>query len=149
MDARMTGAVEEVRAYRRFTLIAITVWAHAAVVVIHSAAHVGSGIWMAVPATVYIWLVIIIGPLAGWWLMRSERLVLGSTIVAACMTGALVFGGVNHFAWAGIDHVSTIPPGVWRVPFQVTAVLLAFTEAAGAVVGIVGVRASFPERRRS
>jgi hypothetical protein len=145
----MTGAVEEVRAYRRFTLIAITVRAHAAVVAIHAAAHVGSRISMAVPATVYIWFVIIIGPIAGWWLMRSERPVLGSSMVAACMTGALVFGGINHFVWAGTDHVSTIPPGIWRMPFQVTAVLLAFTEAAGVVAGIVGIRASIVERRRS
>jgi hypothetical protein len=138
-----------VQSNRRVTLITVTVWAHAAVVAIHGAAHVGSGIWLTVPATLYIWLVIIIGPIAGWWLMRSERPVLGSSIVAACMTGALVFGGLNHFVWAGIDHVSTIPPGVWRIPFQATAVLLAFTEAAGVVVAIVGVRASFPERRRS
>lgn len=138
-----------VRSNRRVNLITITVWAHAAVVAIHSAAHVGSGIWMAVPATVYIWLVIIIGPIAGWWLMRSDRPVLGPSIVAACMMGALVFGGINHFVWAGIDHVSTIPPGVWRIPFVATAVLLAVTEAAGVVVGIVGVRASFSEGKRS
>ena len=138
-----------VRSNRHVTLITITVWVHAAVVAIHSAAHVGSGIWMAVPATVYIWLVIIIGPIAGWWLMRSDRPVLGSSIVAVCMMGALVFGGLNHFVWAGIDHVSAIPAGVWRIPFQATAVLLALTEAAGVVVGIVGVRAFFPERRRS
>ena len=79
-----------VRLNRHVTLITTTVWVHAAVVAIHSAAHVGSGIWMAVPATVYIWLVIIIGPIAGWWLLRSGRPVLGSSIVAACMTGALV-----------------------------------------------------------
>ena len=138
-----------VRSNRPVTLISITVWVHAAVVAMHAAAHVGSGIWMAVPATVYIWLVIIIGPIAGWWLMRSERAVLGSSIVAACMTGALVFGGINHFVWAGIDHVSTIPPGVWRIPFQATAILLALTEAGGVVVGIMGIGAFFPDRRRS
>ena len=73
---------------------------------------------------------------------------LGSSIVAACMTGALVFGGVNHFLSAGIDHISTTPAGVWRVPFQATAVLLALTEAAGAAASLAGVRRFVPERRK-
>jgi hypothetical protein len=133
---------------RRVRLITVSVWAHAAVLALHSAAHVGSGIWMTVPATIYIWVVIIIGPIAGWWLMRLGRLVVGSSIVATCMAGAFVFGGVNHFVFAGSDHVSTIPAGVWRVPFQASAVLLAFSEAAGAVVSIAGVRAFVHETRR-
>ena len=126
---------------RRIGLITVTVWVHAAVVAAHSAAHVGASVWMPLPATLYIWLVIIIGPVAGWWLVRSGRPAAGSALVCGCMIGALVFGILNHFVWRGIDHVSTIRAGVWRLPFQLTATLLALIEAAGALAGATGLRA--------
>src|SRR3954454_6153139 len=90
------------------TLIAPSVWVHAAVTAGHSAAHIGAGVWMPLPAMLYIWLVIIIGPIAGWWLVRSGRVCAGSGVVAACMAGALLFGGLNHFVWPGVDRVDTI-----------------------------------------
>jgi len=51
--------------------ITAAVWLHADVTAVHSAAHVRAGVWMSVPATVYIWLVIIVGPIAGRGLVRS------------------------------------------------------------------------------
>ena len=124
---------------KRFGLIAATVWLHAAVTAVHSAAHIGAGVWMSVPATVYIWLVIVIGPIAGWWLLRSGRACIGAVVVTVCMAGALVFGALNHFAWSGADHVNALGPGLWRGPFRATAVLLAFTEALGVAAGLQAI----------
>ena len=119
--------------------ITATVWLHAAVTAVHSAAHIGAGVWMSVPATVYIWLVIIIGPIAGWWLLRSQGVCSGSVVVTVCMTGALVFGALNHFVWSSADHINSIGPGLWRRPFQTTAFLLALTEVIGVVAGLQGI----------
>ena len=63
------------------------------------------------------------------------------------MTGALLFGALNHFVWPGMDRVDMIDAGMWRVPFQATAVLLAVTEAFGAIAGLRGVLACAHERR--
>ena len=102
---------------------------------------------MPLPAMLYIWLVIIIGPIAGWWLVRSNRVCAGSALVAAGMTGALVFGALNHFVWPGIDRLDAIEAGMWRIPFQATAILLALTEAFGVIAGLHGVLACSRERR--
>jgi hypothetical protein len=123
------------------TLITLSVWVHAAVTGGHAAAHIGAGVLMPLPATLYIWLVIIIGPIVGWWLVRSGRVCAGSGVVGACMMGALLFGALNHFVWPGADRVDTIAAGMWRVPFQATAVLLALTETFGVIAGLYGVRA--------
>jgi hypothetical protein len=121
------------------TLITVTVWVHAAVTVVHAAAHVGAGVQTSLPALLYIWLIIIIGPIAGWWLVRSGRVCVGCGVIGACMTGALIFGALNHFVWPGVDRVDMIAVGVWRAPFQVTAVLLALTEALGAIAALHGL----------
>lgn len=116
--------------------LAACVWVHAGGVVVHSAAHVGAGVWVSALSTVYIWLVIILGPLAGIWLQRRGSHELGVTVVFLCMLGALGFGILNHFVWHGIDHVQEIAPGVWRSTFQLGAVGLSVTEVAASVVGI-------------
>src|SRR3954466_10600196 len=130
------------------TLITLSVWAHAAVTGAHAAAHIGAGVWMPLPATLFIWLVIIAGPVAGWSLVRSGRVRAGSGVVSASMTGAFLFGILNHFVWPGMDRVDMIQAGMWRLPFQATAVLLALTEGFGAIAGLRGVRACAHERRR-
>jgi hypothetical protein len=132
---------------RPSTLITLSVWVHAAVTGAHSAAHICASVWMPLPAMVYIWLVIIIGPIAGWWLVRSDHVCAGSALVAACMMGALLFGALNHFVWRGIDRVDMIDAEMWRVPFQATAVLLALTEVFGAIAGLQGLRARSQDRR--
>jgi hypothetical protein len=59
----------------------------------------------------------------------------GAWIVAASMSGALVFGLVNHFVIGGSDHVMHVA-AEWRMLFGVTAALLVVSEAIGAGAGI-------------
>jgi cytochrome bd-type quinol oxidase subunit 2 len=120
------------------TLVAV-VFLHGAVVVAHSVTHVGAGVWLPLPAMVYIWLIIVIGPFAGLWVARSGRRVAGAALVTACMIGAFFFGYLNHFVWPSIDHVDAISSVVWRPHFRNTAWLLALAEIVGMVVGSVGV----------
>lgn len=113
------------------------VWAHAAVVAGHFAAHAGSDIWLAWPGVLYILTIVIVGPFVGLWLWTSGRRRAGAWVVAVCMAGALVFGVVNHFLVPGIDHIAAIPGGSWQLPFRITAAALAVTEALGTVIGAI------------
>jgi hypothetical protein len=102
---------------------------HFAVTLIHGAAHAAAAVPMTLAAKVFILLVIELGPIVGLMMSRG-RPVSGAWIIAATMSGALVFGVVNHFVIAGADHVSHIADQ-WRGLFATTAVLLAITETAG------------------
>jgi hypothetical protein len=89
-----------------------------------------------------------VGPFAGLALSRW-RPAAGAWLVAATMTGALVFGIVNHFLIVSPDHVSQVS-GQGQGLFRTTAVLLVLTEAAGIGAGIsFAMRDRFGTRRIS
>jgi hypothetical protein len=60
-----------------------------------------------------------------------------ATILFAAMIGALLFGLWNHFIAHGPDHVMHLQAGARRLPFQATALLLAVSESAGAIVALM------------
>jgi hypothetical protein len=121
----------------RRTLAAI-VFAHLAVSFVHGAAHSGAAVPMSLAANLFIYIVILAGPLAGLWIARSQPAA-GAWIVAATMAGSLVFGIVNHFIVASPDHVSQVA-APWRPLFATTAVLLALLEALGVAIGVTSAR---------
>jgi len=111
-----------------------TWWWLAAVVVLHllisaahGAAHDGAHVPLSFAANLFIYVVILAGPLVGLALTWPAP-ALGSTVVAVTMAASLVFGIVNHFVLSSPDHVSHID-AQWRLLFGSTAVLLAATEA--------------------
>jgi len=118
--------------------LAVVVIAHLVVAMAHGGAHAGARIPMTLAANLFIWIVILAGPLAGLWMSRS-RPAAGGWVVAATMAGSLVFGIVNHFAIVSPDHVSHVATE-WRTLFGVTAALLVVTELAGVVAGITSAR---------
>ena len=89
---------------------------------------------MSPAATLFVYIVILAGPLVGLAVLRW-RPIAGAWIVAASLGGALVFGLINHFIIAGPDHVDHVA-AEWRTLFGVTAALLLATEAAGAAIGV-------------
>ena len=117
------------------TLATVIVVAHLAVSLVHGAAHSGAAVPLSALQDVFVWVVILAGPLAALWLIRTGR-PLGPALLALTMGGSLVFGIVNHFVIESADHVAHITSDAWRLPFQVTAVALALLEAAGTAVGI-------------
>jgi hypothetical protein len=119
-------------------LLAAVVVGHLIVSIVHGAAHSEARIPTTLVANLFIWIVILAGPLAGLW-MSLSRPVAGGWIVAATMAGSLVFGVVNHFVIVSPDHVSHVAPE-WRTLFAVTAALLVVSEVAGVVVGITSAR---------
>ncbi|HEY2844152.1 MAG TPA: hypothetical protein VGJ09_10900 [Bryobacteraceae bacterium] len=115
------------------------VWIHAAAVAAHAAAHLGAAVPLSTPAAIYVLLVIVAGPLLGWWIYKSGRPRAGSAIVACSMAGALIFGLWNHFLAAGADHINMIEAGPWQAPFRLTAMAIAVAEAAGTIAGVAAM----------
>jgi len=117
----------------RLALIAV-VLTHLAITSIHGRAHEGAHVPLSFAGTLFVYIVILAGPLVGLALSRWRPRA-GAWIVALTMAGALVFGLVNHFILDGSDHVSHVAAD-WRTLFGVTAALLVVSEAVGVVIGL-------------
>jgi hypothetical protein len=107
---------------------------HLAINIVHGRAHDGASVPLSVAAALFVYIVILAGPLAGL-VVSVWRPVAGAWLVAATMAGALVFGLVNHFIIAGPDHVDHVA-AEWRTLFGATAALLIVSEAIGVATGI-------------
>lgn len=123
----------------RLARIAIaTVIAHVVVSIVHGQAHTGIAIPLAAWQNAYVWIVIMLMPIAAalsiWRTGRGYLLLCGS------MLGALVFGVYFHFVDAGADNVASVAGHAMGEQFRVTALLLAVIEAAGVIVGAMGLR---------
>ena len=118
--------------------LAAVVVLHVLISAAHGAAHDGAHVPMSPAANLFIYIVILAGPIVGLGLTWPAP-TLGSFLVALTMGASLVFGIVNHFVFASPDHVSRVDEQ-WRVLFASTAVLLAVTEATACGLAIALVR---------
>jgi hypothetical protein len=112
---------------------------HLAVAMVHGMAHSGAQVWLSPSGNLFVYVVILAGPIAGLIVQRLTSGPIGAWLVAATMAGALVFGVVNHFVIESADHVQHVV-GPWRTTFGLTAGLLAAIEAAGAAVAVRSAR---------
>jgi hypothetical protein len=126
-------------------LLTTVVLVHLAISIVHGQAHSGAAIPLPLAATLFVYIVILAGPLAGLALARRSP-VAGAWLVAASLGGALVFGLINHFVIAGPDHVGHVASS-WRPLFRTTALLLVASEAVGVAVAIRS--AIWPTARRA
>ena len=125
-------------AHPRWIWLTAIVLAHLIVSMVHGAAHAQAHVPLSPAASLFVYVVILAGPLIGLALAwPAERI--GAGVIAATMAGSLVFGIVNHFVLASPDHVAHVDPS-WRTLFATTALLLAVTEALGAGLAIRLVR---------
>jgi hypothetical protein len=114
--------------------LTVLIVSHLVISIAHGFAHDQAEVPLSRAANLFVFIVILAGPLVGFvatW--SAERL--GSWIIAIAMAASLVFGLVQHFVVAGADRVDCIARQ-WRPFFVATAVLLASTEALGAVVAM-------------
>jgi len=111
-----------------------SVLSHLVISIVHGMAHTEARVPLSPAANLFVFIVILAGPLVGLALTwPAERI--GSWLIAITMAGSLVFGVVNHFVWASPDHVAHVGPE-WRPLFTATAVLLALTEALGSSLAV-------------
>jgi len=125
---------------RKGQALTAVVLGHLAVNIVHGAAHISAAVPMTLAGNLFVYIVILAGPLAGLaiWRWHADA---GAWIVAGSMAGALVFGLVNHFIINGPDHVVHVA-AQWRLLFAATAALLVVFEGAGTVVGLWSRRSS-------
>jgi hypothetical protein len=111
---------------------------HLVISIVHGQAHTGGQVGLTAAQSTFVYSVILAAPLVGLamvpWRPRA-----GAAIVTASMTGALVFGLINHYFINGPDHVAHVA-AAWRTQFGVTAALLVVSEAAGVAIGIWSVK---------
>jgi hypothetical protein len=114
----------------RRTWIAAIVVLHLVLSIVHGGVHDGAHVPLSRAGNLFVFIVILGGPLAGLSLLwRSGRA--GAWLIAVTMAASLVFGLTNHFVLPGPDHVAQVARQ-WRPAFAGTAVLLALTEALAA-----------------
>lgn len=118
--------------------LAIAVLAHLVVSIAHGAAHTQAQVPLSPAANLFVFIVILAGPLIGLALTWPAAPI-GGWLIAITMAASLVFGVVNHFVFASPDHVAHVDPQ-WRPLFATTAILLAVTEAIGTGLAIRFVR---------
>jgi hypothetical protein len=117
------------------TLAAI-VAIHLVVALVHGAAHSGAQVALPPAGMLFVFVVILAGPLVGLaFALRLPQA--GASIVALTMAASLLFGLINHFLIPGTDHVAHVVSS-WRTLFASTAALLVVTEAAGTAVALRG-----------
>lgn len=118
----------------REAVLAAVVLTHLGICLVHGFAHARAGVALSQASTLFVFGVILAGPVLGLVVQRVAYPRAGAWIVAATMAGALVFGLWNHFLVHGADHVSQVA-APWGTLFATTAALLAVTETLGTAVG--------------
>jgi hypothetical protein len=114
--------------------LAAVVLIHLAVTISHGLAHTAAGVDLSPAGMLFVFGVIIAGPLTGLlWMLANPRQ--GALVIAITMTAALIFGLINHFVIPGTDRVDHVAAAS-RMWFGTTAALLVLTEAAGAVLAL-------------
>jgi hypothetical protein len=114
--------------------LAAVVLAHLFVSIAHGTAHTGAHVPLSPAANLFVFIVIVAGPVVGLGLTWPAQRI-GSWLIAITMAASFVFGCVNHFVIASPDHVAHVDPQ-WRPLFSATAVLLAVTEGLAAGLAI-------------
>jgi hypothetical protein len=110
------------------------VLSHLIISIVHGQAHAGAQVPLSRAANLFVFVVILAGPLVGLALTWPAAR-LGVWMIAITMAGSLVFGVANHFVLPSPDHVAHVHRD-WRALFTTTAVLLGLTEALGCGLAI-------------
>jgi hypothetical protein len=125
MDRKTNGT-------RRWLTAAVLL--HLVVSLAHGTAHANAHVPLSSAANLFVFSVILAGPVVGLALTWPSHRI-GGWVIAITMAASLVFGVVNHFVLASPDHVAHVAPD-WRRLFASTAVLLAISELLGTVVAV-------------
>ena len=103
--------------------------------VAHNMLHIDVNLWQNIYILVVISLLPIVAAVLVW---RRKRV--GYFLLLLSMVGSFVFGLFYHFIAAGPDNVNSLGAHQWSGTFLWSAVLLALVEAAGVVIGLMGLR---------
>jgi len=113
------------------------IFLHTAINLLHAGAHVEENVLSLTLAQIlFITIVIFIMPLVALFLLgRIRWLAWWGWWFFLSMLGPLLFGVWYHFVVPGADNIASLSPGVWKLPFQLTSILLTIIDAVGTIVG--------------
>jgi len=117
----------------------LTAWVvviHLLVTLAHGAAHTELAIELSFWMNIYVYVVILAGPLVALGLIWRGIGRPGYALLFLTMAGSFLFGAYHHFVLESPDHVAHVPAGAWGTTFAGSAVALAIIEAAGCAVAI-------------
>ena len=121
------------------TLVVIVVLVHLAVNLAHGWAHLTIPVPNTPAQNAFIIPVIGIAPLVAAWLVVKGRISAGAFLLALSMLGSFLFGVAYHYVIQSPDHVAHVPAGDAASVFRGSALALAVVEAAGFLIGALGV----------
>ena len=133
MKGESETATEAARSTRA---AAALVYVHAGIVIVHGLAHARLHVPLSTWAGVFVAVLIGIMPIVALVLLKKRSRFKGAVTLGTAMAASLVFGIWNHFVVQGGDHITHLSGGPWRLPFQVTAGLLAVTEGIGGILAL-------------
>lgn len=115
----------------------------AAVLGVHLVVHTAHGVpHAAIPVVLPGWLLatvvlaMYVLPAAGVVLLWRGPARVGAAVFAVSMAVSFLLAGVLHFGVPNPDHVSAVPAGPWRLPFQATATVMAVVDSVGTALGV-------------
>ena len=121
---------------RRAIYVTAIVGVHLLVNIVHGLAHHELHVGLALPALIFVIVVVLIAPLLAMTLVWTVKKRLGLILLTLSMSGSFLFGLYHHFLAMGPDHVDSQPWSSWRLAFGLTAYGLLITEAVGTCAGI-------------
>ena len=121
---------------RRATYVTAIVVTHLLVNVSHGLAHRELRVGLALPASIFVIVVVLIVPLVAMAFLWAAKKRLSLILLSLSMSGSFVFGLYHHFLAMSPDHVRSQPPSPWGLTFVLTAYGLLISEAIGTYIGI-------------
>ena len=121
---------------RRAIYVTAIVGVHLLVNIVHGLAHHELHVGLALPALIFVIVVVLIAPLLAMTLVWTVKKRLGLILLALSMSGSFLFGLYHHFLAMGPDHVNSQPWSPWGLAFGLTAYALLIIEAIGTYTGI-------------
>jgi hypothetical protein len=116
-------------------LVTAVVLLHAVILLAHDSAHRDLGVALVLWQTIFVYLVIVAGPLLAAALAFTRRARSAYALLAVTMLGSFVFGAFHHYVAISPDHVAHLPAGAAQPLFKGTAALMAGVEALAAAFG--------------
>lgn len=103
----------------------------------HGLAHQHVPVALSTLQTLFVAMVVMIGPLLGAALSFTRFRARAAAIVCLAMAASGVFGLSHHFLLPSPDHIAWVPPGPWTAQFIHSAFGVLITEALGTGVGAI------------
>jgi hypothetical protein len=121
------------------TKIVITglVLVHLAASLWHGSAHTHLGIELSTEQTLFVYIIVIIAPVAAAILVWTRYISLGLWVFFLSMLGSFLFGAYQHYVLVSPDNIHHLPAGTpeSHSHFIISAGVIALVELASALYG--------------